>query len=1143
MSLAVALFALSVLGSSIGQKPESYEWNGSLARNPVLPGYFADPCVRKFGDTYYLYVTPDGWDVGKGPFCIWTSKDFVHWKSHKSNWPTTDFKWAPSLVEKDGRYYMYTQTPCMVWGAVADTPLGPWKSLAPEGLPIILDQTPKGSIVLDGECFIDTDGQIYMWYSTWWTPTLAKLKNDMHTIDGQPRQYFKSVTTPNPEPGYTVQGCMEAPYMLKRNGVYYLMYSNNFCQDHTYQVEYSVAPTPWGPFTYGKNNPILSTNADDTVDGPGHHSILEDNGKVYIVYHRHDNPHHPDGAHRQVAIDELHFLPDGSIEKVVPTHAGVGYLAPSTVRDTNLALKATAKASSTAGRFFMPENVADENNGTLWKAKEYKYPQWLTLDLGKVSRIARVETEFQFAQIGYRYVYEVSNDGKRWSIYADRRNNHEWGPMVDKRASPARYLRLTILGDDAPQRPIKEIAVWNIKVYDGIDKPNRAPTVSAGPSRTLSIGNPKALLQGSVDDDGLPYGPVKVSWSVVSAPGKVVIEHPDRLTTHVAFSRLGKYVLKLTADDGKLKGSNTVQFTVVPQGENLMKLDFDETYGNLARDKTPNGNDGIVKVGAKRTIGVKGQAFKLSTDHRIDVPTLKRAGDFTISAWINLHELRPNAAIAVLGDRIALTIQPDGEVALVIAGKIIAKSGPIFTRQRLGQWVHLVVAANQKAGSVSFFANGAAAGKDGRLDIPLPDTSGMRLGGDGFIGELDEVSLIGRSLGTEAAAAYNRYQIETLKQMLARPDGSRVRVLAKTATYAPFNIGSNERATPFFYIGDETGGIKVDDSAFQGEPVTYGCRYSFEAVIRTEPSGERVLVPTGEPSQGSLSELQPREGVWEAGSYAIARGVCGSPRGDGFDLTVGSEKIKIAVAPGATLPRFAEGNEVEVLGVVRNSGSKKTLLMSDMKRINPPDDGLLVRYTFDSIAEGKALDSSGNGYDGELMGGARTDSGKRGQAVLLNGTDAYIQMPKIGLHRAMTMTAWIKVLGLNANEWSMSIFHRPSWKGGDPHMQVMNGSGCVRLAVNGNVPEVIDSRFSFKDRLGEWVHVAVVYDSAARKSAIYINGRKDSEAEFSVARALNLEELKLGCWGPEPRFLKGLIDDFRIYRRALSQDEIGRMLE
>ena len=39
-----------------------------------------------------------------------------------------------------------------------------------------------------------------------------------------------------------------------------------------------------GPFEY--KGEILTTNEDETIHGPGHHSVLEIDGKYYIVYHR-----------------------------------------------------------------------------------------------------------------------------------------------------------------------------------------------------------------------------------------------------------------------------------------------------------------------------------------------------------------------------------------------------------------------------------------------------------------------------------------------------------------------------------------------------------------------------------------------------------------------------------------------------------------------------------------------------------------------------------------------------------------------------------------------------------------------------------------------------------------------------------------
>ena len=78
---------------------------------------------------------------------------------------------------------------------------------------------------------------------------------------------------------------------------------------------------------WGLNSPILITNADKTVDGPGHHSLLEHDGEYLIVYHRHDIPRTPNGLLRQICADRMTFDADGNIERVTPTHKGLGPLA------------------------------------------------------------------------------------------------------------------------------------------------------------------------------------------------------------------------------------------------------------------------------------------------------------------------------------------------------------------------------------------------------------------------------------------------------------------------------------------------------------------------------------------------------------------------------------------------------------------------------------------------------------------------------------------------------------------------------------------------------------------------------------------------------------------------------------------------
>ncbi|MCF7733848.1 MAG: hypothetical protein K9N23_19330, partial [Akkermansiaceae bacterium] len=50
-------------------------WDAIVNFNPVVPGYFADPTLKKFGDTYYLYTSTDGIGACEGWTQVWISKD------------------------------------------------------------------------------------------------------------------------------------------------------------------------------------------------------------------------------------------------------------------------------------------------------------------------------------------------------------------------------------------------------------------------------------------------------------------------------------------------------------------------------------------------------------------------------------------------------------------------------------------------------------------------------------------------------------------------------------------------------------------------------------------------------------------------------------------------------------------------------------------------------------------------------------------------------------------------------------------------------------------------------------------------------------------------------------------------------------
>jgi beta-xylosidase len=289
-----------------------------FVRNPVLQGYFADPTIIKYEGEFYIYATIDPW--GGNELAVFETKDFITFDRKHINWPTKKLctsptsldamVWAPSVVKgKDGKFHMYVSVGSEIWAGVSKHPLGPWKNAKEDNSPLINSQFFPGYHMIDAECFIDDDGQAYLYWGSGWNWVngkcfAVKLKADMITFDGDPRD----VTPPN---------YFEAPYMLKRNGIYYLMYSQGKAIDASYKIRYSTGNTPFGPWTEGINSPILKTSDDSTTYGPGHHTVFYQDGQYYILYHR-IFPQKESYVLRQLCVDSLNFDDRGNIIKIIP---------------------------------------------------------------------------------------------------------------------------------------------------------------------------------------------------------------------------------------------------------------------------------------------------------------------------------------------------------------------------------------------------------------------------------------------------------------------------------------------------------------------------------------------------------------------------------------------------------------------------------------------------------------------------------------------------------------------------------------------------------------------------------------------------------------------------------------------------------
>ncbi len=303
--------------------------------NPILDGWYADPEVVVVGDHYWIFPTYSASFDEQVFLDAFSSTDLVHWKKHERIVDTSRVAWAeraiwaPSMIEKDGRYFLFfsandIQNPDSKWWnpdlhhegmvggigvAISSSPQGPYTDYI--GKPLI-NEFYNGAQPIDQFVFED-DGEYYIIYGGWGRCNIGKLTDDFTSLIPFDTTTIVKEITP--------EGYVEGPVMFRRNGWYYLMWSEGNWTDDSYRVAYGRSRSIDGPFqkaaTVLRSDTALAT-------GAGHHSVLNIPGTDtwYIVYHRRPIPN--EGRdHRVTCIEEMLFDSDGNIVPIQLTSSGV----------------------------------------------------------------------------------------------------------------------------------------------------------------------------------------------------------------------------------------------------------------------------------------------------------------------------------------------------------------------------------------------------------------------------------------------------------------------------------------------------------------------------------------------------------------------------------------------------------------------------------------------------------------------------------------------------------------------------------------------------------------------------------------------------------------------------------------------------
>lgn len=278
--------------------------------NPVLAGDYPDPSVIRVGDVYWATATSSEWAP---EYPLLRSTDLVNWEIAGTVFPqapawTAGNYWAPEIWHENGKFFVYyvarkKDGPLCSAVATASRPEGPY--------------TDHGALVcqevgsIDPYPIRDENGKLFMLWKedgnsrNLPTPIWAQqLSEDGTRLVGERTEVLRNTT---PWEKHLIEG----PYVLRRDGWFYLFYSGNACcgRECNYALGVARSRKLLGPYEKNPNNPILPGN--EQWKCPGHGTMVEGpEGRWYMMYHAYAAD---DFVYvgRQALVDEVVWGSDG----------------------------------------------------------------------------------------------------------------------------------------------------------------------------------------------------------------------------------------------------------------------------------------------------------------------------------------------------------------------------------------------------------------------------------------------------------------------------------------------------------------------------------------------------------------------------------------------------------------------------------------------------------------------------------------------------------------------------------------------------------------------------------------------------------------------------------------------------------------
>ena len=223
----------------------------------------------------------------------------------------------------------------------------------------------------------------------------------------------------------------------------------------------------------------------------------------------------------------------------------------------------------------------------------------------------------------------------------------------------------------------------------------------------------------------------------------------------------------------------------------------------------------------------------------------------------------------------------------------------------------------------------------------------------------------------------------------------------------------------------------------------------------------------------------------------------------------------------------------DLSGNLSDYSSPVTATTAD-RRQSPP--GLVGAWAFGEGTGTTTADVSGNGNVGTITGASWSTQGRYGNALSFNGTSSVVRVPSsssLDPGGAMTLEGWVKPTA-SLSGWRTVLQRQPDAY----YLNASSGAGDLRPAGGGTFGSGSSGTLIGPTAIpiNTWTHEALTYDGTTMR--LYINGVEAANKPQSGAVQSSTNPLWIGGNQPYGEYFQGLLDEIRVYKRALTPAEI-----